>query len=442
MSWARSIGSTTPSIAPSTGYEGHEPSDRIIYALTELADFSLLWHLIGWTKALRSERDVQRGDPAEHAARRPSRRSSMGSPSRCSSANGRCIKDERPHRLRVPLDHQLPERSRQRGLRRRVPARSREQASRRCGTPWPRRWRTAACTCASTTPATSSAAPPSASCSARRSERSGSFDERSRNLAQPAWVGAGMPLTFAITWDYRCPFARNLHDQVVEGLLDGADWDVTFVPFSLGQVHVAEGRDRRLGRTRSRQRLARVASRRRRARPIPRLVSSSLIASCSTPGTSTAARSPTARSWPTSCDPAGVDRRCACFAEIDGGEPLDIVRKEHEAAVADFDVWGVPTIIAGGGASFIRVMNDAALRPHRVAANRRAAGRSARRLARAQRVQAHVAQALRPSPACPSPAAGHWFTIDHHGRRCCILRCRYDRSASSSASDGCRTSKR
>ena len=55
---------------------------------------------------------------------------------------------------------------------------------------------------------------------------------------------------------------------------------------------------------------------------------------------------------------AGVDAD-AVLAEIDGGEPLDIVRKEHEAAVADFDVWGVPTVIAGDGASFIRVMNDA-----------------------------------------------------------------------------------
>lgn len=33
---------------------GHEPSDRVIYALTELADFGLLWHLLGWGKALAS----------------------------------------------------------------------------------------------------------------------------------------------------------------------------------------------------------------------------------------------------------------------------------------------------------------------------------------------------------------------------------------------------
>ena len=48
-------------------------------------------------------------------------------------------------------------------------------------------------------------------------------------------------LSFAITWDYRCPFARNAHEHVLDGLADGADWDVTFLPFSLGQVHVEEG---------------------------------------------------------------------------------------------------------------------------------------------------------------------------------------------------------
>ena len=32
--------------------------------------------------------------------------------------------------------------------------------------------------------------------------------------------------TFAVTWDYRCPFARNAHEHVVTGLQGGADWDV------------------------------------------------------------------------------------------------------------------------------------------------------------------------------------------------------------------------
>lgn len=50
-----------------------------------------------------------------------------------------------------------------------------------------------------------------------------------------------MTLRFAVTWDYRCPFARNAHEHLVTGLEDGAPWEVSFVPFSLSQVHVAEG---------------------------------------------------------------------------------------------------------------------------------------------------------------------------------------------------------
>lgn len=48
-------------------------------------------------------------------------------------------------------------------------------------------------------------------------------------------------MDFAVTWDYRCPFARNAHEHLLTGLEDGAPWRVSFVPFSLGQVHVPEG---------------------------------------------------------------------------------------------------------------------------------------------------------------------------------------------------------
>ena len=50
-----------------------------------------------------------------------------------------------------------------------------------------------------------------------------------------------MTTAFAVSWDYRCPFARNAHEHIVEGLRSGADWDVTFIPVSLNQVHVEEG---------------------------------------------------------------------------------------------------------------------------------------------------------------------------------------------------------
>ena len=50
-----------------------------------------------------------------------------------------------------------------------------------------------------------------------------------------------MTTNFGVTYDYRCPFARNAHEHVVAALRAGADWDVDFVPFSLSQLHVEEG---------------------------------------------------------------------------------------------------------------------------------------------------------------------------------------------------------
>ena len=45
--------------------------------------------------------------------------------------------------------------------------------------------------------------------------------------------------SFEVTFDYRCPFARNAHEHVLDGLEAGADWDVRFVPFSLSQAKEA-----------------------------------------------------------------------------------------------------------------------------------------------------------------------------------------------------------
>jgi hypothetical protein len=50
-----------------------------------------------------------------------------------------------------------------------------------------------------------------------------------------------MTRSFGLTFDYRCPFARNGHEAAVNALREGADLDVSFVPFSLDQAHVAEG---------------------------------------------------------------------------------------------------------------------------------------------------------------------------------------------------------
>src|SRR5205085_2576912 len=45
------------------------------------------------------------------------------------------------------------------------------------------------------------------------------------------------------------------------------------------------------------------------------------------------------------------------FTRIAEGGPLETVRKEHEAAARDHDVWGVPTFIVGDEAAFVRLMD-------------------------------------------------------------------------------------
>lgn len=47
--------------------------------------------------------------------------------------------------------------------------------------------------------------------------------------------------SFDLSFDYRCPFAKNIHLHVVTALQAGADFDVTFVPWSLNHPHHVDG---------------------------------------------------------------------------------------------------------------------------------------------------------------------------------------------------------
>jgi protein-disulfide isomerase-like protein with CxxC motif len=46
-------------------------------------------------------------------------------------------------------------------------------------------------------------------------------------------------ISFQLSYDYRCPFAKNIHLHVVKALRAGADFDVTFIPWTMGQGHKA-----------------------------------------------------------------------------------------------------------------------------------------------------------------------------------------------------------
>lgn len=164
-----------------------------------------------------------------------------------------------------------------------------------------------------------------------------------------------MTLQFGITWDYRCPFARIVHKHVVDGLLDGADWKVDFVPFSLGQVHVEDGEspiwERPQDDTGILALQAAVVVRETAPEVFP-MVHQALFEARHAEGAQLREESVLR----TLLEANGVDPD-PVFAEVATGRPLDTVREEHTRVATELDVWGVPTFMADGRAAFVRLMD-------------------------------------------------------------------------------------
>ncbi len=157
---------------------------------------------------------------------------------------------------------------------------------------------------------------------------------------------------FSINFDYRCPGTFVVHDNLFDGLAAGADWDVTFLPFSLGQVHVEPGQlpiwerpgddsgllalqvavtvrdvhpEAFLGVHR-----AIFDLRHREGRRLDRANIESVLE---------AAGLPVAEVW----------------QAVDDGTALETVRSEHTDQVKRLDVWGVPTFMIDDQAVFVRL---------------------------------------------------------------------------------------
>ncbi len=164
-----------------------------------------------------------------------------------------------------------------------------------------------------------------------------------------------MTLQFGITWDYRCPFARIVHRHIVEGLLDGADWQVEFVPFSLGQVHVEEGEspiwERPADDTGILALQAAVVVRDTRPEQFP-IVHRALFEARHAEGAQL--RDEDVLRDLLSAN--GIDPD-PVFTEIATGQPLATIRDEHTRVATELDVWGVPTFMAQGRAAFVRLMD-------------------------------------------------------------------------------------
>jgi protein-disulfide isomerase-like protein with CxxC motif len=168
---------------------------------------------------------------------------------------------------------------------------------------------------------------------------------------------------FSVTWDYRCPFARNAHEHVVAAMADGADWQVTFVPFSLSQAHVPEGgtpvwEDPE----KAKDLLALAAGVVTRDQYPDRFLQAHLALFTARHDDGLDLRVPEVVAGV--LDGAGVPGD-KVLAEVESGAPVQELRGAHEEAVSRWHVFGVPTFVVDERAVFVRVMSrpdgDAAL---------------------------------------------------------------------------------
>ena len=166
-----------------------------------------------------------------------------------------------------------------------------------------------------------------------------------------------MNLSFAITFDYLCPFARNLNEAVIEGLAAGAEWDVTFRAFSLSQTKVGDAEmdvwERPAGSEGTRGVLALqwgIAVREEWPAAF-HTFHTELFAARHDFAFDTgddAVLMEVARS-------SGLDGSAIGAFVADGG-PRQTLRQEHEELVAGWGVFGVPTLIVDDEAVFVRSM--------------------------------------------------------------------------------------
>lgn len=168
---------------------------------------------------------------------------------------------------------------------------------------------------------------------------------------------------FAVTWDYRCPFARNAHEHLVLALADGAGWDVTFLPFSLSQTHVPEGGTPVWDDPAKANDLTALAAGVVVRDQYPdRFLDAHLALFTARHDDGLDLRLPEVVSGVLDRVEVPGDK---VLAEIESGAPVQEIRRAHELAVSRWDVFGVPTYVVDDRAVFVRLMSrpegDAAL---------------------------------------------------------------------------------
>ena len=165
-----------------------------------------------------------------------------------------------------------------------------------------------------------------------------------------------MTRNLSATFDYRCPFARNAHEALVTGIRGGRDWDVRFLAFSLDQVHVEEGEtpvwERDVAEAGGGVRALLWGLAVRDAFPDQFLDFHLGVFRARHDEGHRISEEDVLRGV---AEKAGLDAD-AVAAEVGSGRPTATLAAEHTEAVERFRVFGVPTIIEGDEAVFVRLM--------------------------------------------------------------------------------------
>ncbi len=159
---------------------------------------------------------------------------------------------------------------------------------------------------------------------------------------------------FYLSFDYRCPFAKNIHLHVITALRAGADFDVNFAPWSLSQGGREAGPDVWDDPAYDADLLSLAAAisvrdqqkeyfldahealfRARHDRAI-RLVTLDEISNV--------------------LAPLGVDM-AKVAADVASRRPHDVIAASHKE-FERFEAFGVPTFVANDDATFVRYMSE------------------------------------------------------------------------------------
>ncbi|MDQ3943937.1 MAG: DsbA family protein [Actinomycetota bacterium] len=165
-----------------------------------------------------------------------------------------------------------------------------------------------------------------------------------------------MTRRFGLTWDYLCPFARNAQEAVVAAVRDGKDWDVRFWAFSLDQVHLEEGEipvwERPLDDAGRGVRALLWGIAVRDSFPEHFLDFHLGVYRARFDEGQQIPKEEVLRAVATQ---VGLDPD-AVAAEVASGAPAKTLEAEHREAVERYAAFGVPTIIDGDEAVFVRLM--------------------------------------------------------------------------------------